>query len=108
MRAGARGTRSEKEDLAHRYGTIRPRGAGTAAATEPGSVRRRDVRMKRKEIGNRESIADGRPASAEQRDRTPGSTLDGSDSRFPIPNARVIVRRAGASDLPAILSLRMA
>lgn len=64
--------------------------------------------MKRKGVGNREAAVDGVPASAERRDRNPGATLTGADSRLPIPNARVIVRRAGASDLPAILSLRMA
>jgi ribosomal protein S18 acetylase RimI-like enzyme len=64
--------------------------------------------MRRKGVGNHEPEADGTPTSAERRDRVVGTTLNGSDSRLPVADARVVVRRAGASDLPAILSLRMA
>ena len=64
--------------------------------------------MKRKGIGNREPSVERTPASADPRDRGAGVTLSGSDARFPSAAARVVIRRAGAADLPAILSLRMA
>jgi ribosomal protein S18 acetylase RimI-like enzyme len=62
---------------------------------------------KRSGIGNRESGID---ASSAQRgaQRAVGLTPPFDDARFPIADARVRVRRAGQSDLPAILALRMA
>ena len=64
--------------------------------------------MKRKGFGSREPGADATSAAAERRDHAIGVPRTGPDSRVPLADARVAVRRASASDLPAIIALRMA
>lgn len=64
--------------------------------------------MRRKDVGSRESAAGAAPASAERRDGSVVAPLTGSESRRPFADARIIVRRAVAADLSAILALRMA
>lgn len=62
--------------------------------------------MRRKGIGNREPLAGDSPA--ERQDRRIDGSANASDTRFPASHAHVVVRHAAATDLPAILSLRMA
>lgn len=64
--------------------------------------------MKRKGIGNHEPGADGAPASAARPNRGFNAALESSDSRFQVADPSIVVRHASSSDLPAILSLRMA
>src|SRR5262249_54309656 len=99
--------------LAHRCGSLWTRCARAAKTSESGSLRRRNVGVKKRSGIGTQGTGNGEPgtgaASSVQRAASvPGSQFPVPSSQQTRPASRINVRPASMSDLPAILALRMA
>ncbi len=85
VRARARSARCAEEDFADRCGPVRSCGAGAAATSKPGPVRRRNVCMKRPGSGKRET-GSGKTGNRERGTGNRGSARS-RGSHSPVPDS---------------------